>query len=200
LTACGITQTDSPQAKDSLPVATQLALGTLKLDGTEQAVTSEQANELLVMWQVYQELTSSYTAAQEEIDDLVDQIGETMTAEQKESISAMNLNQQDIFAIMQEQGVGMVQVRQNNGNGSSTQSGGGFVPPDGGMAGGPPDAGMASGAPPDGGMTGLDDAEPGVSTGQSQAPAAGPGLGGSAGVPTVLVEALIQLLEQRARI
>jgi hypothetical protein len=199
MTACSGTQTIPTQVGDGLPTATQLVLGTLKLDGTEQTVTTDQANELLIMWQVYQELNSSDTAAQEEIDGLVEQIQETMMAEQTKSISAMNLTQQDIFTLMQEQGIGMGQVRQNS-NSSSTQSGGGFAPPDGGIAGGPPDGGgIAGGVPPDSGIGGdLGGTVPNTSAGLSQNTGAGSGLGGTAEVPTALVDALIQYLEQIA--
>jgi hypothetical protein len=199
LTACGNMQVDPTQTNnDDLPVVSQLVLGTLKLDGSDQAVTTDQASELLVMWQVYEELNSSDTAAQEEIDGLVEQIQETMTAEQAKSILAMNLTQQDVFTLMQEQGIGMGQVRQSSSSSGSTQSGGGFAPPEGGNPGGPPDGGgMVGGAPPEGGVGGdIAVAGSSTSTGQSQNAGAGPSFGGTAGVPTALVDALIQYLEQ----
>ena len=123
LTACSGTantnQASSTQESATLPTATQLIVGTLKLDGTKQAVTSDQAKDLLVMWQVYQDLASSDTAAQEEIDSLVEQIQETMTTDQMSTIKAMNLTQQDVFAVMQEQGGDFVQVRQSSGSSSN---------------------------------------------------------------------------------
>jgi hypothetical protein len=203
LTACGSAsntdQVSSTQESATLPTATQLAVGTLKLDGTEQAVTANQANELLVMWQVYQDLSSSDTAAQEEIDGLVEQIQETMTTDQTNAIKAMNLTQQDVFALMQEQSGDFTQARQSSSSSNSMQSGGGFAPPDGGMAGGPPDGGsLPGGAPPDGGIGGMGSAGSSTSTGQTQATGTGAGAGGSAGVPTPLVSALIQYLQQIA--
>jgi len=80
MTACGSAQVNPTQASDDVPVATMLVIGTLQLEGTQQAVTDEQAGELLPMWQVYQSLTNSSTAAQAEIDGLVEQIRETMTS------------------------------------------------------------------------------------------------------------------------
>jgi hypothetical protein len=176
-------------------------VGTLKLDGTGQSVTAAQANDLLVMWQVYQDLINSDTAAQEEIDGLVEQIQETMTTDQMSAIKAMGLTQQDIFAVMQEQGGDFVQAQRSD---SETFS---FSPNSGGGpgGGGPPDGGMAGGAPPDGGMGGdmgaMGGAGPGTSTDQSQSTGTGSGAGrsaGSAGVPTALVDALIQYLQQIA--
>lgn len=199
LTACGsasnTNQASSTQESATLPTATQLILGTLKLDGTEQAVTSGQAKDLLVMWQVYQDLASSDTAAQEEIDGLVDQIQETMTTEQTKSISDMSLTQQDVVALMQEQSIGTIQSQQSS---SETFS---FSPSAGGDpgAGGPPDGGMAGG-PPDGGMGGDMGAIGGVgsntSTDQTQGTGTGSNLGGTAGTSTVLVDAVIQYLQQ----
>ena len=197
LAACGNSKTVSTSTNESLPFTTQLLLGTLQLQDTEQAVTSEQAKELLPMWQVYRELIGSSTAAQEEIDGLIDQIQETMTNHQKDAITTMGLTQSDVFSFMQTQGVGMG-GSQPSSSGSSVQSNTGFVPPDGGMAGGPPDAGMAGGGPPESGFADLGGAGPIVSTDQSQVAEADTSAGRSAGVPNILVDTLIQYLEQIA--
>lgn len=144
LTACSAASTTPQIGPDTtnrvLSPATQLILGTFKLDDTAQAVTAEQAKQLLPLWQVYQDLLTSDTAAQEEIDALVEQIQGTMTTEQTQAITAMNLTQQDVFALMQAQGMGMAQ--QNNASNNSTttsQGGSGFSGPPDGFAGGPPD-------------------------------------------------------------
>ncbi len=81
---------------------TELAVGTLKLDGTAEAVTAQQASELLPMWEVYKQLVSSDTAAQAEIDGLrAAQIRASMTEAQQQSITAMKLGERDVFAVMQ---------------------------------------------------------------------------------------------------
>ena len=67
---------------DALAVPVQLAVGTMQLDGTENAVTAEQAGELLTLWQGYSSLLSGEYAAQEEYDGLQHQIEETMSAAQ----------------------------------------------------------------------------------------------------------------------
>jgi len=192
LTACGAStglQAATVSSTDALPIETQLVLGTLQLEGTDLAVTSQQAAELLPMWQVYQSLTSSGGAAQAEIDGLIEQIRETMTQKQMQAITAMNLSQQDAFALLQSQS-GM-----KRSQGNTTQSNANFVPPDGGMAGNAPlDMGMAGGAQTDGGVGGTG---PMVSTGQSQGTETSAGANRSAGVPTVLIDELIQVLEQK---
>jgi len=184
LTACGSSSTSTPMnaTNGDMPIATQLALGSIKLDDTEYAITAEQATELLPMWQVYEELLSSDTAAQEEIDALTEQIQETMTAEQMQAITDMQLTQQDMFTAMQGSTV-VTNVSQSNS--SVTSSTGGGMP-----AGGPPDGG--GGAPPDmgGGM-------PSDFGGQTQTTQSGSNIQKVTGVPTALVEALIQSLEQK---
>jgi hypothetical protein len=206
LTACSGTasasQASSTQESAALPTATELIVGTLKLEGTDQAVTADQAKELLMLWQVYQELSNNDTAAQAEFDGLIDQIQGTMTAAQIQAITAMKLTQSDVFTLMQEKGISVGQPQQSSsgsGGSSSTQSGGGFALPSGGMpSGGPPDAGMAGGGPPDGGIAGMVGTGSTTSTGQTQSTGTGSSAGRSAGVPSALVDALIQFLEQKA--
>ena len=74
-----------------LPATTQLIIGTLKLEGTAQAVTAKQANDLLPLWQTMKVLSESDTAAQQEKDALIAQIQETMTDAQLRVITAMQL-------------------------------------------------------------------------------------------------------------
>ncbi len=125
----------------------QIAIGTIKLDGTGNAVTAGQAKELLPLWETLQVLDASDTAATEEKDALLTQIQETMTQEQTQAITALNLTRQDMFSIMQSQG-GLTFGGSQNGtaqNGSSSNNnrrnasgnggffvGGGGPPPDGG--------------------------------------------------------------------
>ena len=181
-TAIGSTNTD-------LPIATQLAVGTLKLAGTDQAVTSDQAKELVVYWEAYRDLSQSQTAAQAEIDGLVAQIQETMTTDQIQAIAEMNISQKDVFASVQG-----VNVTTSNSNASSikvssSSSGGAGMP-----AGVPPADG--GGAPPDGGMpSDLGGAASASGTNQAQSTQAGSGLA-TTSVPSALIEAVIQSLQK----
>ena len=140
LTACGAasngTQQATPgQADGSLPIQEQILIGTFKLEGTPQAVTAEQAAQLIPLWQVYKNLSTSDTAAQEEIGGLIQQIQDTMTSEQMQAIKDMNITRQDLFTVMQDQGITQG-GGQGNGNRPSGQNGNGggfgFAPPDGG--------------------------------------------------------------------
>jgi hypothetical protein len=87
----------------ALTASSQLVLGTLKLEETANAVTSEQAATLLPLWQA---LRGGVTA-QAEVDAVLKQIEGTMTQEQLATITAMQLTQEDLRAWMEEQGLRM---------------------------------------------------------------------------------------------
>lgn len=195
LSACGTAQTNTPSAQiepgnGELPEITKLVIGTLNLKETENAVTPEQAQELLPLWRVYLSLLSSDTAAQEEIDALVEQIGETMTDQQTQAIESMQLSQEDMFAVMQENGLGMSGNRpQMSSDSSSGSNSGSFGPPDGGGFAPPDGGGM-----PGGGMPGGTQSQSGD---QSSVAQPAQGLGGG-GVPTPLIQAVIDYLQEIA--
>ena len=88
---------------DALNASNQLVLGTMQLEGTEQAVTPEQAATLLPLWRAMQ----GGVTAQAEVNALLKQIEGTMTQEQLQTIAAMQLTQEDLQAWMEEQGLGM---------------------------------------------------------------------------------------------
>jgi hypothetical protein len=104
----GNTATDAAgteQASGGLSQATRLALGILKLEDTGQAVTVEQAEELLTLWQGYQALGNSETTASEELDAVVNQIEGTLTSEQLEAINSLGLTNESVLEVMQQQGI-----------------------------------------------------------------------------------------------
>jgi hypothetical protein len=93
--------------EDALPVRNQLLVGTLKLEGTDLAVTPDQAAELLVFWQASNALSRSGTGAAEEIAAVIDQIEGTMTPEQITAIANMKLTREAIQTMSQEMGLSM---------------------------------------------------------------------------------------------
>lgn len=195
LTACGgSTETASSANTDTqfdpnsreLPLSTQLAIGTLKLEDTDQAVASDQAAELLPLWQVLNSLTSSDSAAPEEISAITEQIQETMTPEQLQAIENMGITGQDIFATMQE--LGLATGRQTNVSGTP-QPGTGFGDgqrPEGGFPGGGPGGGFGGG----------DFSPEQMATAQARrAEGGGAGFGNRMLAP--LIPAVIELLESK---
>jgi len=174
--------TSSGNTSGELSLSTQLLIGTLKLEGTDLAVDAQQASELLPLWQAYNELMTSDTAAQAEIDAVVTQIQETINPQQLQAITDMKLTQQDEFSLMQE--LGLVTNRPN-ASGTPQASfgqgnpGEGFVPGAGGV--------------PDGGQ-GFDPQQ--MATAQASR---GQSSGTSERIPTPLLNALIALLQKRAQ-
>lgn len=194
--AAGPTANGQGGAVGGLSAPIQVALGTIKLDETTNAVTAEQARELLPLWETLQVLESSDTAATEEKEALVGQIQETMTPEQTQAITALNLSRQDMFSIMQSQ-ARTVGSSQNNGTsqgGSTfTSRGGGFGPGAGEMMGPPPDGG--GGFP--GGNPNAQGQGPRIPSGNStdngtQPPAIDPNR-----IPTPLIQAVIEYLKTK---
>ena len=86
----------------ALDVPNQLMLGTIQLEGTDNAVTPEQATALLPLWQALQ----GGVTAQAEMAAVLKQIEGAMAPEQLEAITAMQLTQEDLRTWMQEQGLG----------------------------------------------------------------------------------------------
>jgi hypothetical protein len=180
LTACGggaATLTE-PTA---LPQSIQLSMGTLKLEETPQAVTAEQAQELLPLWQMLRTLQQSDTAAQAEIEAVLNQIQGTMTPEQRAAIKEMDLTLVSMRTMAQELGLGM---GRGEGEGSSGGQEGGFRPPEGMGPGG----GMFPGGGMPGGGTDLSPEEQATAMAERM----------SSGFGTALMDRLIELLESRA--
>jgi hypothetical protein len=158
---------------------------------------------LMPLWQTLQSLSTSSTAATEEINAVVDQIKSIMTSAQMDKITAMKLTQQDMMSIMSMAGVSRNGASTTatpmalNGlpSGGGTQGGGGAP----GGAGGPGGSGKPGGGPPDGGAgMPADGGVPGMgrgptnASGTPQAPRTN-----TDQVPGPLLNALIELLQKK---
>ena len=202
LVACSKTSSTTGATGKSTALSTEaeLLVGTFKLEDTDLAVSPEQAKQLLPLWQTLQALSTSNTAATEEINAVVDQIKSSMTTQQIAKITAMKLSQQDFISIMSQAGV--------SPNGASTTAtpmalgglpSGGGTQAGGGAPGGPGGGGAPAGGPSGGGGDFPAGGEPGMGAGpggQSSTPqAVRPGGMGSQ-VPPPLLNALIELLQK----
>jgi len=85
----------------------QLSLGTLKLAETDQLITVEQAQSLLLLWQASKSLESNANMAPQEIAAVQAQIVATMTPAQLEAIANMQLTNDDLAAFYESQGLSM---------------------------------------------------------------------------------------------
>jgi hypothetical protein len=191
LVGCGGSQTDTtttgsdaaqPAAGQQfdvgdMPLTARLPMGTLMLEQTEYAVTPEQAQELLPLWQMVKALQESGTASQAESDAVLNQIQEAMTPEQLAAIEDMD--PEEMRTLMQDLGMGRraddaEDDDSDRGGGPPDMGGGGMMPPGGGEMGGMPFGGE----------------------GAEGTPAAGQGTMGGFG--TAFLEQVIELLEARA--
>jgi hypothetical protein len=116
LTACGSTQNTTAVATASTTLSQegQFLVGTLKLENTSLAVTSEQANTLLPLWETLESLASSNTAASQEVDAVVSQIESSLSAQQVSGITTMKLTQQDLAALALDTGTSSTTAASNN--------------------------------------------------------------------------------------
>ncbi len=171
-----------------LPLQTVLTIGTFELEGTEYEVTPEQAAELLPLWIVLKNLLESETAASEEVAALTNQISETMTDAQIAHINNLDLGPQSSQEMMEKLGLSGSFTRPENADGEGN---GGFQRPEGAPAGAGPGMGAGGG--------GLDVSPEQMEAFQATREAAGGGMGNRLGLAgnTMLIEALIELLQSK---
>jgi hypothetical protein len=204
LVACGASNASTaagdaanPQGGNGAPntqplaLAPEMLVGTFKLEGTANAVDAATATALLPLWQTYKELASNSSASQTEMDSLTDQIKSTMTPSQVDAITAMKLTQQDLFALMQAQGIANFRGSTTGTPRARTGNSGGPGGPEG--PGGPPGGGFIGG---NGGTNGQGINPQQLATFQAGRANRGP----STRVPSALLDALIKLLQQKAGI
>jgi uncharacterized protein YceK len=188
-------------------VEIQLLAGTLKLEGTDQAVTASQAAVLLPLWQQVQTLSRSLmpamggprqqraqstptaqidaAAMQSQIDGVLEQIQSDMTPGQIQAIAAMQITQESAATVAQ--GLGQM-------GGPGGQSGGN--PP--GQRGTPHTGdGQAAGG---GGPSAAGTEQASGAGGQQPAwtPPAGGSYGQDGGLEMMLLSAVVRTMQNRA--
>jgi hypothetical protein len=186
LIGCSSEASATLSESNGLLTATRLALGTLKLEGTNLVVTKEEASELLTLWQAYQSLSNSDTTSQVELDALVEQIQGVMTSDQLQAIEAMKLTDQIVSEEVQSLGdSAILSVLASTPNASALSQAAPMGGP-GGMPGGAGDSVM-------------NEIGNGMTT-QSTSLATQPAASTQANqVDGMLLNSLIQMLEARSR-
>jgi len=132
----------------ALTVLAQLALGTVRLEDTDLAVDEAQAAELLPLWQALQALSQSDTTADVELQAVVKQVNNTMTAEQITAVAGMKLTEDTVTELMESGELGFGGFGRGSGEGGG--NGGGS-----GLRGGGPGGGLPGGGPGGGGPGGI---------------------------------------------
>jgi hypothetical protein len=210
LVACGSKESNQSQATQAqdvqsqgngqftfqgeMPLESKLLFGSLMLEETDMAITSDQAEELLPLWKLYTSLLDSDTTADAEIAAVMNSIQDAMTADQMEYIDGMQLGPDDIRQLMDDLGIDF------GFRGGTDQTGenstGGFTPPGGfgGVPGEGPGQGQGGGQGfgPGGGFGNFSPEQ--RATAQAMRAESG---GGGRGLfaNTALIDALIELLQ-----
>jgi len=211
----------SPLSQDltNQPLSSKLAIGTLSLEGTNLAVTADEAAQLVPLWKAVRSLGSNNNTSQAEIDAVYKQIEDTMTPDQIKAIEKMSMTANDTRALMQKLGIQAQQFGNGGGNfqnltesqratqiaqfaaqGGNGNFRGGFeggagAPPGGGDFG--PGGGVVPGGNPQGGQTN----QSGTGTTRTQrTPSATQLARRQGGGSTFIIEPLIRLLQERAGI
>jgi hypothetical protein len=157
--ACTASTSASLDSTSATAQARRLAMGTLRLEGTPQAVDSQSAAELLPLWQLMDELSTNSASAPQEISAVVDRIRATMTTEQVGAIDEMTLSVGEVadpsagMAASSTSGsedAARIPVEAVVGGGMPPDAGGG-IPGGPGMPSGP--QGQNSGSPTGGATT-----------------------------------------------
>ena len=191
LSACGTASAANQSATTSKAKSfagqTEMIVSIFKLEGTDQAVTAKQASELLPLWEVIKTLSSSDTAAQAEIDAAARQIKETLTPSQLQAITAMKLTDQDVQTFEQSVNSNTFLSSGKKSSSSSGKSNSGF--------GGPPDGGGPGGDALGGVLTGVSQLGSTTSSTKSAQTSAVV----SNQIPSALLDAMIQLMKNRAK-
>jgi len=189
----------------NMPLEQKLAIGTLKLEGTPQAVTAKEATDLLPLWQAVKSLSASTNTAPSEITAVYKQIEGVMTPDQTQAIQKITWTQTDLQALMTKYGVTFggpggqggqnltadqratrtAQFATRSRNGGGAGGAGGFGGAPGGAPGGVP-----------GGTGGFGGGQNASGTPIARTPQ--PGGRGGGGMNTIFVDPLIKLLQTRA--
>ena len=178
LAACGGTTTASTAQDATSMQASKLALGILKLETTDQAVSNDLAKELLPLWQLLAELDANGGAAPQETTAVIEEIQAAMTAGQLSAIDEMQLS--------------VPGLAEDSTSASTTETASGAI------QGGAP---MIQGMPPDGGAgmpPGIEAPPGGSGARQSSTDAASASTGSETDGSLSLVRQVISLLESKA--
>ncbi|MGB2954453.1 MAG: hypothetical protein WBB64_00650 [Anaerolineales bacterium] len=168
-------------ADDALSVRMQLVVGSLLLENTDLAADSVMAEKLLPYWKMYKVLAESDTKAQEEMDAVIGQIQDTMTADQLSYIVDLQITQETMLTLVSDLGINEKFISEGMKEGAGT----GFDRPEG----------FVPGSGRGGGQDGNIDPEL-MATKQAAREDAGDGMMSRLTIP--LVDELISLLEEKA--
>lgn len=178
------------QGSDELSLTALLGLGIMQLEQTDLAVDETQAAALLPYWQAISSLTASGTAADIEIEAVVKQVQNGLSAEQIAAIDGMDLSAETVTTLLESGALGFGRG-QGQGGGEDRPAGDTGGLPGGG--GGPGGGGLGGGGRAGGGQNGIAADPDALATRQAEFAAAS---GGDL-QDTLLVNFVVRMLQQK---
>ncbi len=193
-----------PQREMEFPLSIRLAVGTFALEDTDNAVTSEQAANLLLLWKVAYNLSTADDAKIEDMEAAIEQIQDAMTAEQIEAIESMDMTIENMTTLAEKFGIDLPKnpfpTLSAEQQATMQASGQGGMPPTGGAPGA---GGPGPGSPGSGGQGGGPALMGTPPAGDAQNPPGdGNPMGRSGGFgewEKILYQAVIDLLESKTQ-
>jgi hypothetical protein len=203
---------------DAVSAQLQLLAGSFKLEGTDQAISKDQASVLLPLWKNFETLAESMmpgggspqgsnsssqaqvsvtpqaqtdnSQSQEQIKTLVKQITAAMTPAQIKAIADMKITQEIVQTVMTEQNI--TSSAQNSSQSGSSNGGAGGSGGGPGGGGGQPPSGSGGGGTPPSGSGGPGGSQSATSSSQSEGQSQGEM------ISTDLIKALVSVLEKKS--
>jgi hypothetical protein len=117
----------------TMPVDSITGIGIIKLEGTENAIDSETAANLLPLFKALKALSTNSNTSVAEMSALNKQIKNTLTAEQLTAIENLKITTADVSKLLKENGLTSSASSTSSGSSSNRNNGGMGGPPDGGM-------------------------------------------------------------------
>jgi len=117
----------------TMPVDSIVGIGIIKLEGTDNAIDSETATNLLPLFKALKTLSTNSNTSVAEMSALNKQIKNTLTAEQLTAIENLKITTADVSKLLKENGLTSSASSSSSSSSSSRNSGGFGGPPEGGM-------------------------------------------------------------------
>ena len=84
----------------ALPAESKTVIGLLKLEGTAQAITADQAKTLLPLYKAVKVLSTTTGSSPVELKALYVQVNDSLTAEQTQAIAVMDITPQNMRCLL----------------------------------------------------------------------------------------------------
>jgi len=118
---------------ETMPVDSIVGIGIIKLEGTESAIDSETAANLLPLFKALKALSTNSNTSVAEMTALNNQIKNSLTADQLTAIENLKITSADVAKLIKENGLTSTTSSSSSSSSGNRNNGGMGGPPDGGM-------------------------------------------------------------------